>query len=602
MASAFLLFVGAFGVEPKASLLRGSDLAGLDLVEQIQAPKAPCTCGGDRPCQHTSGSSCYPMMHSPSGALQCPSETNHCECECTAGAPCYMGHGEKGCVGTYIMYGTEVCPVGSKRCHAYYAGTPAPAPVPVPAAQQGSCSNCDLKRPCKKDSMVGEVGEAECVPYFLVGALVQCPTGTTLCDQHHAAAVSHIKSFHKRCRCGGGKPCQYTLGSDCFAKGLDTDGITLRCPDHTTECDCTCGVNDASRPCQVTELGENFCWGTASGSGNGVCPAETLHCKVFPPATQVSHLLSAEITGTATAAPTPWSVTKAPTPAPTHTNLGDCTAVLRWGPWTPCSRECGRDDGTGEWGTRTRAAVRAEPQGCSAPVQTTACNKHDCLPVDCQFTWPEEWSHCSYSCNPNPAVGSAAMRVAMLTESETGGKDPIGHVYGAGADAGSSPRAGPYHLGVGYRYKRPLVTVAGRDGGKACPVPLRQPCNLQACVAPHKKCSCDPFRTAKAHPDALQPSIHDVSCVRRGGIINVKHPPSSIFYTCAYNSQAGCTCCVCDVIKCHTGAWGAWSSCDVNTGMMTRQRVVPSEIFIKEECPTLTEYSTCSHAHDDTEL
>ena len=78
------------------------------------APKAPCTCGGDRPCQHTSGSSCYPMMHSPSGALQCPSETNHCECECTAGAPCYMGHGEKGCVGTYIMYGTEVCPVG--RC------------------------------------------------------------------------------------------------------------------------------------------------------------------------------------------------------------------------------------------------------------------------------------------------------------------------------------------------------------------------------------------------------------------------------------------------------------------------------------------------------
>lgn len=288
-----------------------------------------------------------------------------------------------------------------------------------------------------------------CIPYYLVGALIQCPEGSAMCDDHTTAATAH-SSLTGRCVCGGGKPCQYNHGPGCFAKG-EADDATLRCPDQTTECSCTCGTADASKPCQATELGSNFCWPTSGVPA--VCPIQTTHCQIAAAPTHVSKLLP----------PTP-AQTPSPTPNP-NTALGSCTSVTEWGAWTACSRECGTDAG-GAYGKRSRSTKVTIPASCSAPDQTQDCNAHACTPVDCDFEWPVDWGHCSYSC------------------------------------------------GSGFRYKKPVVKTPAIDGGAACPIPLRQPCNLNSCAVQKKSCPCDPLKQMLVDPDAPPPSKHHVQCVR----------------------------------------------------------------------------------------
>lgn len=284
-----------------------------------------------------------------------------------------------------------------------------------------------------------------------------------MCGQHHTQATAHA-ALTTRCVCGGGKPCQYLHGAGCFAKGLAEDN-TLKCPDQTKECSCTCGTTDATKPCQEHLLNSNFCFST--GGSQKVCPADTKHCQIYPAQTHVSKL----------APPSP-----PPTPAPTPSDpsLGTCTSITEWGKWTPCSKACGG-------GTHSRSPKVAEPTGCAAPDQSDSCNAHACNPVNCDYEWPTEWGECSMNC------------------------------------------------GTGYRYKKPIVKVAARDGGTACPIPLRQPCNTNVCFEKHKSCACNPLRMNLVDPDAPPPSKHHVQCVRRNSIINVLHPPRNVFYTCAYS-------------------------------------------------------------------
>jgi hypothetical protein len=54
-----------------------------------------CRCGGGKPCQHTSGKACFPLVktqtweNSVAGSTAvCPAETTHCNCDCDGATPC----------------------------------------------------------------------------------------------------------------------------------------------------------------------------------------------------------------------------------------------------------------------------------------------------------------------------------------------------------------------------------------------------------------------------------------------------------------------------------------------------------------------------------
>lgn len=595
-----------------------------------------CTCGGQSPCQHTAGQSCYPLVdlhdwddvNASKSFSECPPNTDHCDCGCSGTNPCKRG---SECVSTQSMYGQEVCPAGSYRCR-FVSAMKTPQTT-TPFTEGTKICPCSGSRPCQligtstcvpRDLGTGEcdTGMAEqctckcngatpcqhltqdvCLPSYTFLGTQQCPTKTIKCREYES--FRHPPSAHQQqqqqqslgslldqyCICGGGKPCQNNndpAGSSCYELHEVTETGELVCPTNTTKCDCTC---KDKFPCSHREAGaaEEFCYATQNiGGTNQVdeCPPSSKHCK-WSPLPSSGHQYTPLSSSAA-------ALLVEPLPSPTEPPISTTTdgiprncVFAGWSPWSPCSKDCGV-------GVSSSAPViiqRPTNGGTPCPQKNfTTCNVESCDPVDCQVTGWTSWTPCTENCG----------------------------------DTGTSDRS-------------PLIAVHPRHGGARCPTKQRKPCNRVPCGLGTKPvCQCDPFENVgdgdmqrttscfiKKHAIAdaaageevrhtmLVHTLHLNQAPDNKGVGNHKFKNQG--YVCKNRHRSDsqvfeCRCCTCDfsTMECETTSWSEWSACSnatqVNAGtspilIRTRNRQVFGYKDDDGNCPIQEQREPCLTNH-----
>lgn len=72
-----------------------------------------CHCGGDKPCQHEAGLTCFEATGNGANAV-CHSGTYKCDCHCQGNTPCKDASGN--CVGLTMLFGIQSCPLTTVQC------------------------------------------------------------------------------------------------------------------------------------------------------------------------------------------------------------------------------------------------------------------------------------------------------------------------------------------------------------------------------------------------------------------------------------------------------------------------------------------------------
>lgn len=143
-----------------------------------------------------------------------------------------------------------------------------------------------------------------------------------------------------------------------------------------------------------------------------------------------SNIINTEAEGTGATCPPKTETRTCPESArPAGCIAEDCQFVS--GNWSACSKTCG-----GGKRTRTNSITQQASGGgvtCPPVNESESCMTQTCVPQNCEFTWPTEWSECSKTC------------------------------------------------GGGIQEKRPIITREAANGGQACPTILIQDCNEQPC-------------------------------------------------------------------------------------------------------------------------
>jgi hypothetical protein len=512
-------------------------LYGLASATVFKSSFDDCICSGFKPCQHAFGTECYSMVDHTGGSRICPAETTHCECPCKGISPCHNVGGilltgqsfPQKCLDTVVMFGQEVCPAGSIHCRSHQTQA-ATAPTPAPAVED---CRCTLQKPCQSNDLLKKC-EAT------VGAEGECPV-------NHAQCIP--PGLTPSCICGGGRPCQFMHGTECFEKGLDTNGI-LQCPEHTQECNCPCPNINGDGPCYEKVGESDFCFPLKPFA---VCEPGKVHCQrsAALPSNHIAQQLSdfpSSIPSVGSAIPVAFSKSDPLFMDFNHfqnkENAGSCV-IAEWSEWSTCSKPCGG-------GTRERHAIRFSHTSSLTckESQKEHCNAQVCQPRDCVEVIPVDWSECSMSC------------------------------------------------GGGWEEKKPRVIQQAVDGGKECSATQRRQCNVQTC-ARKLDCECKPSIRDLGSPFLSPDKTNAVTMCRRenDGVIKILHAPSNDYYRCAHNYIAGCHCCACPSTACKETAWGPWSSCDAVTGLRTRSRRVEGKVFNGQTCNRQIETGRCGHIY-----